>query len=60
MTPEQYTNERLLILENAMRNLMMTLCAAFPNMQLDIDTIGRGWDQALDRLDSERKAQEKS
>jgi hypothetical protein len=57
MTPELYAQTRLLILEDAMRNLMAMLAAASPAISVDIDIIGRNWDHALDRLDHDRAAQ---
>lgn len=56
MTPEYYAERRLQILEQVTRDLMLVVLEAHPMAGRFINAIGQKWDQALDRLDSERAA----
>lgn len=54
MTPEHYAERRLQILEQVTRDLMMVVLQAHPMAGSYVNNIGQQWDQALDRMDSER------
>jgi hypothetical protein len=57
MTPEQYAEHRLQILEQVTRDLMRVILISNPMVDGYVNKVGQEWDKALDRLDDERAQQ---